>query len=183
MKNTLFTTIIALFSLLLFSGCATVKVSSDFDKKTDFAQYKSFAFHQKGIEKLKLNDLDKKRILTSIENELIAKGLTKSNENADLIVNVLAASKDEININQNPFWGGWGWGLGPWGPWGGMNNTSVSRYTSGTIIIDLVDNKRNILVWQGQGAGLNVSNVSKKAERIPKAIQEIMAKYPPYSKS
>jgi len=38
------------------------------------------------------------------------------------------------------------------------------------------------LVWQGVGSDLNLSNISAKAERIPKAIEEILAKFPPQPK-
>ena len=54
-----------------------------------------------------------------------------------------------------------------------------SRKRAGTIIIDIIDDQRNILVWQGVGSDFNLSNISAKAERIPKAIEEILAKFPP----
>ncbi|MFA7471205.1 MAG: DUF4136 domain-containing protein, partial [Weeksellaceae bacterium] len=61
-------------------------------------------------------------------------------------------------------------------------SSRVYQYTSGTIIIDIIDNARNILIWQGAGSGLNVSDLDNKAEEIPQAIEEIMAKFPPPAK-
>lgn len=154
---------------LLFTSCNTVQVTYDFDKSTDFNTYKTYNFHKNGIDKLELNDMDKRRILNSIEANLATRGLVKS-ENPDLYINVLASSKDKINVD-NGYYGGYG----PY--WGGPSR--VYQYTSGTIIIDIIDNQKNILVWQGAGSGLNVSNLNTKAEDIPKAIEEILAKFPP----
>ncbi len=157
-----------LFIILAFviSSCNTVRVTYDFDRATDFNTYKTYNYHQKGIDKLELNDLDKRRILNAIDAQMTAKGLTKS-ETPDLYLNVLASSKEKINID-NGYYGGY---------WGG--GSRVYQYTSGTIIIDVIDDKRNTLVWQGAGSGLNVSDLDRKADDIPQAIAEIMAKFPP----
>jgi len=166
---------ILLFFGIILSSCNTVRVTYDFDRSTDFNTYKTYDFHQKGLEKLELNDLDKRRILGAIEANLAAKGFTKTSDSPQLLINILASSKEKINID-NSYYGGY------WGPsyWGGPSR--VYQYTSGTIIIDIVDNQRNILVWQGAGSGLNVSDLDSKAEDIPKAIDEIMAKFPPPAK-
>src|SRR5690606_11335989 len=133
----------------------------------------TYNFHQNGIDKLQLNDLDKRRILSAIEANLALKGFTKS-ESPELLINVLASSKDKVNID-NGYYGGYYGGY-----WGGPSR--VYQYTSGTIIIDIVDNQKNILIWQGAGSGLNVSNLNTKADDIPKAIEEILAKFPPPAK-
>lgn len=155
------------------TSCNTVQVTYDFDKTTDFNTYKTYNFHQNGIDKLELNDLDKRRILSAIEANLAMKGFTKS-ETPELFINVLASSKDKVNID-NGYYGGYYGGY-----WGGPSR--VYQYTSGTIIIDIIDNQKNILIWQGAGSGLNVSNLNTKADDIPKAIEEILAKFPPPAK-
>ncbi len=157
---------------VILASCNTVRVTYDFDRATDFNTYKTYNYHTKGIEKLELNDLDKRRIMDAIDAQMAAKGFTKS-ENPQLYINVLASSKEKVNIDNGY--------SGYWGPyWGGPSR--VYQYTSGTIILDVVDNTRNILVWQGAGSGLNVSNLNSKAEDIPKAIGEILAKFPPPAK-
>lgn len=162
-----------IITAVLLTSCNTVRVTYDFDRATDFNTYKTYNFHQKGIDKLELNDLDKRRILAAIDVQMAAKGFTKS-DNPQLYINVLASSKEKINID-NGYYGGY------WGPyWGGPSR--VYQYTSGTIILDIVDNARNILVWQGAGSGLNVSNLNSKSDDIPKAIEEILAKFPPPAK-
>lgn len=170
-----------LLFLFVLASCSSVRVASDFDKNTDFNQYKTYAFYKSGIDKVEISDLDKRRILAAIDTELASKGFTKS-ENPDLLINIFTKSRQQVDINQfNAGWGyGWGWGWNPW-MWGG-NNTSVSTSTEGTLYIDLVDAKKKELVWQGEGIGVLTQNMNKKDERIQEFVQKILAKYPPEKK-
>jgi hypothetical protein len=48
-----------------------VRVYSDYDKNTDFKQYKTYAFYKNGIDKVvEISEFDKKRILHAIDDEL-----------------------------------------------------------------------------------------------------------------
>lgn len=173
--------IIAIFSILslfAFTSCNVVSVTTDYDREANFTTYKTYSFHEKGLEKLAINDLDKRRIVAAIEQNLAIKGFTQVTTQPDLLINVLASSTKEIDVNDNLGYGPYGY-YG--GYWGGAYPT-VSEYTAGKIIIDIIDDKRNILVWQGVGSGLNLSNIDNKAERIPKAIDEILSKFPPQKK-
>lgn len=161
---------------LLLSSCGVVQVSTDYDKTVDFNAYKTYSFHEKGIEKLKVNDLDKKRLTNAIELEMSKKGLMKVNTGAELVINILTSSKEQIDIDNN-YW--YGSGYYGWSPYWGAPASRVTQYTAGTIIIDIIDDQRNILIWQGMGSGLNLSNISAKAERIPQAVAEILSKFPP----
>lgn len=168
-------------SLLLFTlvmaSCSSVRVSSDYDKSVDYSQYKTYAFYKDGIDKVKVHDLDKKRILKAIERELQAKGMTAS-DNPDVLVNIFTEASERVDVNQ---WGyGWGWGWSPWG-WGG-NTATVSRTTEGTLYIDLIDAKKKELVWQGIGEGVLTKNIDRKEERINEFVNKILAKYPPQQK-
>ncbi|MBF0597902.1 DUF4136 domain-containing protein [Faecalibacter rhinopitheci] len=162
----------ALLCVFILSSCNTVSVTTDYDKSANFSSYKTYAFHEKGITKLKINDLDKRRIVAAIDAEMAAKGFTKVTSNADLVVNILASSSQELYVNNN---------YGYYGYWGN-SYANVSEYTSGKIIIDIIDDKKNILVWQGIGSGLNVDNIAAKSEKIPQAINEVLTKFPPLNK-
>ncbi|MBO6212024.1 DUF4136 domain-containing protein [Algoriella sp.] len=167
---------IVLLSLFVTS-CSTVQVSTDYDRSANFSTYKTYSYHEKGLDKLKVNDLDKRRLLTAIDTQMAAKGFTKVSSDADLVVNVLTSTKEKISVSNN------NWGYGPYGYYGGYyGGTNVSQYQAGTIVIDIIDDKKNVLVWQGVGADLNLSNISAKAERIPKAVEEILSKFPPQPK-
>jgi hypothetical protein len=161
------------FSLII-SSCSSIHVAADYDRSVNFSSYKSFSFFQEGIKKVKISDLDKRRILNAIENELISKGLKKS-DNPDLLVNIITKERKEVNIyNQN--FGMWGWG---WGPTFGLNQTNISDSTNGTLFIDLIDNNKKELVWQGIGDGYLSTRMDRKNERIIEFVESILEKYPP----
>lgn len=172
-----------ILSLLLFfilSSCSSIKVNSDYDKNIDFTQFKTFAFYKNGIDKVEISDLDKKRILRSIDEAMTAKGFTK-NETPDLLVNIFTKEREQVDVNRfNSGWGyGWGYGWNPY-MWGG--NTSVSRYTEGTLYIDLIDAKKKELIWQGEGEGVLTKDTNKKDEKIKEFVVKILEQYPPKKK-
>ncbi|HLF52369.1 DUF4136 domain-containing protein [Flavobacterium sp.] len=174
MKSIQFLPVLLLFIL---GSCSSVRVNSDYDKNVDFSQYKTYAFHKTGIDKVEISDLDKKRILRAIETELTKKGMTKS-ETPDLLVNIFTKEREQVDVTQyNAGWG-YGWGYG-WNPylWGGQ--TYVSTSTEGTLFIDLIDAKKKELVWQGQGSGYLTQEREKKEERINEFVAKILAQFPP----
>jgi len=165
---------------LVLSSCCSVRVNSDYDKKVDFSTYKSYAFLKSGIDKMDISDLDKKRIMHSIEEVMAAKGFTKS-ETPDLLINMFTKEREQINVNQfNAGWG-YGWGYG-WNPylWGGQ--TAISRYTEGTLYIDLIDAKKKELIWQGEGEGTLTKDTHKKEAMIKEFVSKILEQYPPQKK-
>jgi len=163
--------------LFVFTSCSTVRVVTDYDKEVNFNQYTSFAFYKPGIDKAKISDLDKKRILRAIESELVAKGMTKS-ETPDLLISIFTKERERVDVYNNNF--GYGWGWHPWYYGHYYGGSSVSRTSEGTLFIDLIDANTNNLVWQGMGnADLATQNMEKKEARIREIVKEILAKYPP----
>lgn len=190
MKKIPFLALFAL-SMLVLTSCVSIRVASDYDRGTDFSQYESYAFYKTGIDRAEISDLDKKRILRAISNEMDQRGFEKS-MSPDLLVSIFTKEKERVDIYNNNFGPGWGWGWGwgwnawgPWGPWGawgwGNNGTNVSTRTEGTLYIDLIDTKTNELVWQGKGVGTLSPNqsIEKKEERIREFVSQILEQYPP----
>lgn len=157
------------------TSCSSIKVDQDYDKKVDFGQYKTYAYHKAGIDKVEISDLDKKRILRSIDEVMTGKGFTKS-ETPDLLINFFTKEREQVDVTQ--FNAGWGYGWG-WNPylWGGR--TSVNRYTEGTLTIDIIDAQKKELIWQGQGEGVLTKKTTKKDENIKEFVLKILAQYPP----
>ncbi len=169
-----------LLCLGILTSCSSVKVVSDYDTKVDFSTYKTFAFYKKGIDKASVSDLDKKRIMRAIENELIEKGFTKS-ENPDLLISIFTKSREQVNVTDNNFGYGFGWGYNPW--FFGSTNLNINQYTEGTLFIDFIDKNKNELIWQGIGSGaMKMSNIDKKEERINEFVNKIILAYPPNQK-
>ncbi len=182
--------ILAIPMLLMFflSSCTSIEVLSDYDRTTNFNEYKSYAFYKTGIDKVHISDFDKKRILRAIETEMGARGFVKS-DTPDILVSIFTKEHEQVDVYNNYWgggygWGGWGWGgYGPgWGPgWGGWGGSTVSTSTEGSLYIDLIDAKKKELIWQGKGVGTLGSNknIEKKEARIQEFVSEILQQYPP----
>lgn len=175
--------IIPVLLFFILSSCgSSINVYSDFDKNTDFSQYKTYAFHKKSIDKVQISELDKRRILQAIESELGKKGMTKS-ETPDLLIGVFTKEREEVDVNQ--YYNGWGYGWRGYG-WGFPYNWGGSPYVStsveGTLFIDLIDAKKNELVWQGEGVGYLTQNRSEKEAVINEFVAKILAQFPPVKK-
>ena len=166
-----------LILVILFSSCSAVKVAVDYDSKVDFKKYKTFAFYKTGIDKAKISDLDKKRILRAIETELTKQGFAKSS-NPDMLISIFTKTNTNVDIYRNNFGYGYGWGWTPY-YWRGAGRETVSTSTEGTLYIDLIDAQKKELVWQGMGTGVLSQDREAKIERINEIVMKIMEKYPP----
>lgn len=167
------------FLLLLTSAtlgltsCSPFQVRSDYAETANFNSYKSYKLR---VDDLKLNDIDKDRVLNEVSKQLQTKGL-QPGENPDLIVNVKANHKKINDIQSSRPYGMYGWG-GPFG-WGvGMSRTWNTNYNEGALILDLIDARTQKLVWQGIGSGISVDSPKAKQKQIPEIVAEIMANYP-----
>ncbi|WP_394974900.1 DUF4136 domain-containing protein [uncultured Croceitalea sp.] len=185
-----------LLVVLFLGSCVSVRVASDYDRETNFKEYKTYAFYKTGIDKAQISDLDKKRILKAIDTEMASRGFTKS-QNPDILVSIFTKEREQVDVYNNNFgWGGYGWGgfgwggFGPgfgWGGfgpgfgWGGGFGPNVSTRTEGSLYIDLIDSKNKSLVWQGRGIGTlnSTTNIEKKEERIKEFVSQILEAYPP----
>jgi len=173
--------ILPLLLLFVLASCSSVSVNSDYDKNATFDNYKTYAYNKTSIDKVEISDLDKKRILRSIDEAMTLKGFTKS-ETPDILINFFTKEREQVNVTQfQAGWGyGWGWGWNPW-MWGG-NNINVNKYVEGTLTIDIIDAKKKELIWQGIGEGVLTKNMEKKDENIKEFVTKILEQYPPQKK-
>jgi hypothetical protein len=164
--------------LLILTSCGSVSVYTDYDKNTTFDNYKTYAFLKSSVDKIEISDLDKKRILRSIDEAMTLKGFHKT-ENPDLLISIFTKEQERVDVFNNA---GFGWGLGWGGPFWGMNYNSVSTSIEGVLFIDFIDTKNKELVWQGEGTGYLTKDPTKKDERIKMFVDKILEKYPPQKK-
>jgi hypothetical protein len=169
-----------LFSFLaVLSACSTLKVSYDYDKQGDFSHYKSYTFSEESM-KLPINELNRDRILRAVENELAAKGFSKS-DNPDVIIDlrVRAAEKTEAYATTT----GPGYYGRRWGYAGGFSSTSINyeQYVEGTLFVSMVDAGTEKIVWQGRATNTIDEDASpqKREQNINYAVNQIFTKYPP----
>jgi len=159
------------FTLFLLSACSSVDINSDFDSSINFAELKTYRWHQpneynqRSAQYLK-NDILDKRIRENVNAQLQAKGyqLTETGD-VDFFVNYSVATDERADVNTYNTYGGYapgyrygGYGAGPYAYSGvgiGVSNThtSVNYYTQGTFVLDMVESDNNKLIWRGTAEG------------------------------
>ena len=171
--------LLPVLGFFILTSCSSVYVNTDYDKKANFAAYKTYAYNKSSIDKLEISDIDKKRILYAIDAVMPTKQFSKS-ENPDVLINIFTKERERVDVYNNMGWGyGFGWG---WGPNWGMGYSRTTTTPEGTLYIDIVDAKTKELVWQGIGTGYLTTNFEKKDERIAEFVSKILEKYPPVIK-
>jgi len=170
-----------LFILIIAASCSSVKVSSDFDKTAGFTSYKTYAFTNEAKALPGINDLNKNRILTAVETELAAKGFSKAESNPDVLIDIQLKGEQKQTATANTS-GGYGYGY-RYGMGGGMSTTTINyeTYVDGTLFVDMIDAKKNQLVWQGRGTKTVDPDASqkKKEDNINYSVKLIFQQYPP----
>jgi hypothetical protein len=166
--------------IVVTASCSSIKVSSDFDHHVNFASYKTYAF-TKEAEQLPIDDINRKRLIDAISNELAAKGFSKSHQ-PDVWVDMFVAQelKQTATATSSPNYYGGGYRY-RWG--GGFSTTTINveNYTEGTLFVDIVDSSTKQLVWQGRGVKTLDPDAtpSQREKNINYAVKQIFTKYPP----
>lgn len=172
--------LIPAFLLLIVAACATIKVTSDYDKAAPFSSYKTYAFTQEALN-LNIEELNRKRLITAIENELSLKGFTKA-EKPDVLIDVKISGEKKQTATATTS-GGYGYGYGyyryGWG--GGTTTINYDSYVEGTVFVNMIDAANNSVVWQGRGVGTvdPDASASKREKNINYGVKQIFAQYPP----
>lgn len=172
----------------ILSSCSSTKVFSDYDPNVDFKQFKTFNFlpWNKQSDEI-LSDFDKRRFQDAITYEMEKIGYQKVEANADLSVNIFIIIDQKTGTSAYTDYYTSGVGVGYYyGPWGYNYPGGVSAYTTihsydykeGTLILDLLDNTKKQLAWQGTAKKTIDSNPKSIDEGIKKVISKLFEKFP-----
>ena len=164
---------IILFTFIFFIQSCGIYVQYDYDSDVNFDNYSSYSFYQPDIDELEISDLDKKRILKSLDIGLKSKGLERSTS-PDLLVTFETQSKERVYVNNYMPYG--------WYPFSYQYpySSGYSR-VQGTLYVSIIDSKNQQLVWQGKGVGVLNEYSNDRDKMINNFVSKILEKYPPIS--
>lgn len=169
--------IIVLVSILFFYSCSTMNVTTNYDEQADFKQFKTFSFappkDQSDRPSAVHNRLFTKEMLQEIRPIMERKGFQEAaaREDADLLVVFYAMIKNKRDFVPPSY------RVGRWGRVWATRPGHVVRYQEGTLVIDVVDQKKQDLVWQGVGKG--VLDRSDPAANLVGGVEKVLEKFPP----
>lgn len=189
--------VLAAAALLSAGAVSAQQVAFNYDSTATFSNFKTYKWIPAKGATAQLNDLKRRMVEEVLDARLKEKGLTRTESNdADLY----AAYQVGITENQEfttidmggPMMMGGGWGMGPGGMMGpgmgGMMGGGIARTTSntvvtGTLVLDLYERPKKVLVWRGSVA--RTMNPTQRQDRqrrdVDRAVERMLRNYPPPS--
>ncbi len=181
MKKNVF---ILMILAIIFSGCSSISVVTDYDKDIDFGNFKTYNFKVPKEKNEKypamINPINQRRIENAVKEEMDVRGYTLSDK-PDIWITYYVKVQNKVDYQTThygpsyygPYYYGWYYGYSP-----GWTTVDAIHYKEGTLVIDLVDAKANKLAWYGIGTGTLNENPDKMEEKIDYAVSRIFNKYP-----
>lgn len=166
--------VLGFLMILCVLSCSSLNVKTDYSQSADFKSYKSYHFN---LDNLRINDIDKERIISELSKQLALKGLVES-QNSDLLVAVKVSHKKIEQALVSPYVGlGFPFGL-PLGLGFRFGGRNFSSHNQGAIEIEIFDNQKNKMIWKAEGLGILIDDVEVKKNEISKIIEKMIKKYP-----
>lgn len=177
----------AMLAALALAGCATgPDIRTDYNHSTDFSQYRTFAFVPRpGTDRQGYESLTTQYLKEAVEREMTSRGYEFVPRQPDLLINFNMQFQQKIVSSPAPmpppgYMGYYAYRGGLYAPWPGYGFYSDTyAYTEGTLNIDLVDARKNQLVWEGVAQG-DASEPERQNSKlvIEQVVGMIFAKYP-----
>ena len=170
----------------LMAACASSpRIITNMDPSANFSQFRTFEFLQPlGTDREGAQTLTSQHLIAAATDELQMRGMRRSSDNPDLLVNFFLSTRETISTRQTPSTSmsmhrrG-----GRYSTWGGysmsMSTTQVTQSTQGTLAIDLIDASNNQLVWEGAAAQRVTDSTRRNLEETLKsAVSDMLSELP-----
>ena len=173
---------VILLSLLLAACASKPTIIANQDPTADFNNYKTFGFVDPlSTDKAGMRGVLSGFLINATEDELKARGLKRAYPDPDLLIDFVVSAQQKIRSNNTS--ASVHAGRGGYGTWGGygmaVSTPTVTQSTEGTVAIDIIDVKRNQLVWEGAAIGRVTEDTRENLQYVvPAVVNEIFAKYP-----
>jgi uncharacterized protein DUF4136 len=158
--------------MLLFAGrSSAADVKTDYDRNTNFAQYKTYSW-----ERVQTRDpLMVDRIKSAVNGSLAAKGLTEVPTGGDLSIVAIEVTHNQQTLDT--FYNNFGGGR----RFGGFGDatTTTETYRVGTLVVDLSDPATKKLVWRGSASDTLSDKSEKNIDNLDKGVVKMFKKFPP----
>ena len=169
---------IVIFLILLCAvSVSAQKVSVGADPTVDLTKYKTYGW----TNVASANPLANQTVISAVDAQLAAKGLTRVDTDPELTVVVFGSSESDIHVS-NP----------SWAPSLNSIATGVAvgsqswLVTRGTLVVDLLDTKTKNSVWRGQATdtldrgptGDKVRDAKTVEKPIRNAVKKMFKQFP-----
>jgi uncharacterized protein DUF4136 len=127
-----------------------------------------------------VNSISNRALRSDLLQGFQARGYVVDDSNPDFAVAYYASTKEKLDVTYwdygyawSPYW----WG--GWGPGSGPVDRTVTPYTQGTVVVDVIDPRTMELLWRGSGVARVSDDQQKYEEDLQKTVTAILEKFPP----
>jgi hypothetical protein len=152
--------------LLALAGPAAAKIHTDHHPGTRFGERRTYTFMEgTPARRERLEAV----LHAAIEEELQAKGLSRAEEGADLIVVTHAAPQGTGGLDPDRFV----YGGVPWEGWGDHSDRA------GALVVDLLDGGTRQLIWRAIVTGTLPQSEDGAIRKVRKVVRKMFRDFPP----
>jgi hypothetical protein len=170
---------------LLLAACATgPQVTTDGDPQADYSRYRTFAFFEPlAVESRGYTTLLSDRLKSEARRQMELRGFVYDAASPDLQINLNAFVEEKTQVVSTPFVDyGYYYSYRARAYIGVPvfhDRAQVTRYTEGTVNVDLVDAREKRLVWEGVAVGSAAGRTPvERRERAVASVAKIFESFP-----
>lgn len=176
MKSSLYILLMAAF----ITGCAFVKLETDYNARHDFGQYQSFCWLQgcqfvyQGPEYF--SDFENVELIReAVVNELKGKGFEQNSDAPDFLVNFQIIAEERSTF-VNAYSDAASSDREGWEPFAPLEEHT---YIEGSLVIDIIDAQTSSLVWRSYGVQYFEPDEEVNEKRVQRAVRKALSRFPP----
>lgn len=168
----------------MVAACSPVRVQTDVNSTMDFSGMKNFDWLETAEapgSDVRVNNPELAILVrAAVESNLKTKGYVKDSK-ADFLVNWLGAIEGKVQAESiQHFYSGYGYGTLAGNMALNSKEGAAVSYEEGTIVIDILDPQKHIVLWRGTGTrrlmkGMDEAQVVRY---INLSVDEIMKNFP-----
>jgi hypothetical protein len=161
--------------IFVVAGCSGIKVSTDHNREFDFTGFATYDWMGDKPDLLRDPLIDTalldRRVKQAVDGELAARGYAKVDVDPDFFLSYHFGTESQVDVSSC----GYHYPASPrcWG-----QEVETYTFTSGTLILDVVEPGDLELVWRGYATGA-IHDVERMDETITEAVRKVLAEFPP----
>lgn len=175
------------FPLLLVAGCAQLPLSKGVDvthftaEGADLGAMRSWSWVplSETIDTAAVGQDTLISMKIAFTDALEKRGYPRTDADPDLLVALYLSREGRI---QSTDWGyDYGWDKMRWDGYWMESRVSTREYEQGTLVLDLLDNRKKELVWSGTATAVLLPGASGESrnKRIDEAVEKLLSGLPP----